>query len=99
MGHSVARYVCSLAPLTLSAALRFTVLALLACFVHKLAHSLGSLPRGTVEILEHVFTLLSRSTGTNAFFVFTGNTPLVSGLTLFNGKKRVFVHHQKHALS
>ena len=59
-GHSVASYVCSLAPLTLltrSAALRFATLASLARSVHGLAHSLRSLPRGTVEILEYVFTL------------------------------------------
>ena len=47
----------------------------LACSVHGLAHSLRSLPRGTVENLEYVFTLLSRFTGGNAFFVFTRNTP------------------------
>ena len=58
--HSVARYVRSLAPLTpltRSAALRFATLASLARSVHRLAHSLRSLPRGTVEILEYVFTL------------------------------------------
>ena len=52
----VARYVLSLAPLTLlthSAALRFAMLASLARFVDGLAHSLRSLPRGTVEILEY----------------------------------------------
>ena len=53
-GNSVARYVRLLAPLTPYAALRF---ATLARSVHKLAHSLYSLPRGTVEILEYVFTL------------------------------------------
>ena len=56
-GHSVARYVCLLAPLTHSAALCFTKLALLARSVHKLAHSLHSLPRGTVGIYKYVFTL------------------------------------------
>ena len=35
-----------------SAALRFATLALLARSVHGLAHSLGSLPCGTVEIHE-----------------------------------------------
>ena len=45
--------------------------------VHGLAHSLRSLPRGTVEILEKVFTLLSRFTGGNAFLVVTRNTPCV----------------------
>merc|ERR1712240_260825 len=43
--------------------------------VHGLAHSLRSLPRGTVEILEYVFTLISRFTGTNAFLALTRNTP------------------------
>ena len=57
-GYSVACYVCSLAPLTpltpltRSATLCFTTLALLACSVHGLAHSLCSLPHGTVEIHE-----------------------------------------------
>ena len=61
-GHSVARYVCSLAPLTLltrSAALCFATLAsltLLARSVHGLAHSLCSLPCGMVEICKSVFT-------------------------------------------
>ena len=56
--HWVARYVCSLAPLTplaCFAVLRsLCSLASLARSVHGLAHSLPSLPRGT-EI--HVFTL------------------------------------------
>ena len=43
--------------------------------VHGLAHSLRSLSRGTVEILEYVFTLLSRFSGTNAFLALTRNTP------------------------
>ena len=63
MGHLVARYICSLAPLTpltRSALLRLATLTSLACFFHGLPHSLRSLPRGTVEILEYVFTLLSR---------------------------------------
>lgn len=47
----------------------------LTCSVHGLAHSLCSLPRGTVEIFEYMFTLWSRFTGTNAFFIFTRNTP------------------------
>ena len=78
MGHLVARYVRSLAPLTPLtpyAALRFATLASLARSVHGLAHSLCLLPCGTVEIFEYEFTLLSRFTGTNAFFVFTRNTP------------------------
>ena len=61
------RSLCSLAPQP-SASLRS---------VHGLAHSLCSLPRGTVEILEYVFTLLSRFTGTNAFLALTRNTPIV----------------------
>ena len=51
------------------------MLASLARFVHGLAHSLRSLPRGTVENVEYVSTLSSRFTGTNAFFIFTRNTP------------------------
>ena len=43
--------------------------------VHGLAHSLLSLPRETVEIFKYVFTLLSRFTGSNAFFIITRNTP------------------------
>jgi len=77
-GHSVARYVRSLAPLTpltRSAALRFATLASLARSVHGLAHSLRSLPRGTVEIHESVFMLKSRTMGTNVIFVITRNTP------------------------
>ena len=80
-GHSVARYVRSLAPLTSltrSAALRIAKLASLACSVHGLAHSLRSLPRGTVEIHESVFTLRTRLAGAYAFLVFTRNTPIVS---------------------
>ena len=49
--YSVTRYVHSLSPLTCSAALNFDTLALLAHSVHRLAHSLPSLPCGTVEIL------------------------------------------------
>ena len=62
MGHSVACYVRSLAPLTpltCSAALRFAMLALLARSVHGLAHSLRSLPRGTVENLECVYAVIA----------------------------------------
>ena len=50
---------------------------LLARSIHGLAHSLRSLPRGVVEILKYVLTLKTRFTGTNAFFIFPGNTPLV----------------------
>ena len=74
-------YACSLAlltPLTRSAALRFATLALLARSVHGLAHSLRSLPCGTVEIHESVFMLRSRSKETNAIVVVTINTPTVS---------------------
>ena len=46
-----------LTPLIRSAALRFAMLASLTHSVHGLAHSLRSLPRGTVEILEYVFML------------------------------------------
>ena len=45
--------------------------------VHGLAHSLRSLPRGTVENLKYVFTLLLHFTGGNAFLVVTRNTPLL----------------------
>ena len=45
-GHSVVRYVRSLTPLTP-----------LTRSIHGLAHSLRSRPRGTVAILEYVFTL------------------------------------------
>ena len=47
------------------------------CFIHGLAHSLRSLPRGTVEIPESVFMLRSRSKETNAIVVVTRNTPSV----------------------
>ena len=76
--HSVARYVLSLAPLTpltRSAALHFPTLALLPRSVHGLAHSLRSLPHGTVDIHKYVFALKTRLAGMNAFFVFTRNTP------------------------
>ena len=58
-----------------SAALCFATLASLVCSIHRLAHLLRSLPRGTVEILEYVFPLLSHFTGSYAFFIFTRNTP------------------------
>ena len=44
------------------------MLASLVGSIHGLAHSLRSLPRGTVEIIEYVLTLLPRFTGTNAFW-------------------------------
>ena len=49
-------------------------LALLACSIHRLTHSLRSLPRGTVKILKNVFTLRTRFMGTNAFLIITRNT-------------------------
>ena len=81
MGHSVARYIRSLAPLTLltrSIALHFATLALLARSIHGLAHSLRSLPHGTVAIHESVFTLNSCFTGTIEILVVTRNTPFVA---------------------
>merc|ERR1712121_429212 len=65
-----------LTPLTRSAALHFATLASLACSVHGLAHSLRSLPRGTVVIRGSVFILKLGSMGTNVIFVLTRNTPL-----------------------
>ena len=50
------------------------------CSIHGLAHSLCSLPRGTSEIFVYVLTLIARLTGTNAFFIFTRNTPIKWGL-------------------
>ena len=55
--RSAALHFAMLALLARSAALHFATLALLARSVHGLAHSLRSLPRGTVEILEYVFML------------------------------------------
>ena len=85
MGHLVARYVRSLTPLTLltgPAALCFAMLTLLARSIHGLAHSLCSLPRGTVEILEYVFTLWSRFT--ISWSVGLSINPLVSQLAHLN---------------
>jgi len=82
-GHSVARYVGSLAPLTpltRSAALCFATPASLAHSVHGLAHSLCSLPRGTVVIHRTVFMLRSRSKETNAIVAVTRNTPSIAVL-------------------
>ena len=73
MGHSVARYVCSLAPLTL-----LTPLASYAPFTGSLTHFAQFL----VEQLKFL-NMCSRYevwlcfTGLNAFFIFTRNTPLV----------------------
>ena len=58
--------------------LRSTPLALLARSIHGLAHSLRSLPRGTVEIHEYVFMLKSRFTGTIKILVISRNTPIES---------------------
>ena len=57
------------------AVLRFATLTSLACSIHGLAHSLHSLPHGTVEIHESVFTLKFRLKETNAFVIVTRNTP------------------------
>ena len=43
--------------------------------IHGLAHSLRSLPRGTVEIHDSVFMLRMCSMGTNDIVVVTRNTP------------------------
>ena len=77
MGYSVVCYVLSLTPLTPLTLLTLcsALLALLACSVHGLAHSLCSLPCGTVEIPEYVFTLKTSLVVMDAFFVFTINTP------------------------
>ena len=64
-GHAVARYVRSLAPRTpltryaalCYAALCYATLTSLAHSIHGLAHSLRSLPRGTIEIHNYAFTL------------------------------------------
>ena len=76
-GHSVSRYFRSLVPptpLTPSAALLFAILNVFAHSVQRLAHSLHSLPRRKVKILEHVFTLLTRYTVMIAFVAVSGNT-------------------------
>ena len=52
MGHSVARYVRSLTPLTPPTRHALQRFAMLACSIHDLAHSLRSLPRGTVKLLD-----------------------------------------------
>ena len=55
MGHLVARYVRSLAPLTpltRYAALRSATLTSLASSIHGLAHTRRSLPRGTVKFIN-----------------------------------------------
>ena len=46
-------------------------------FVHVLAHSLHSLPRGIVEILEKVIKLWTPFTGMNALLAVTRNTLLL----------------------
>ena len=63
---------------------RYASHASLAHSVHGVAQSLHFLPCGTVEILKYVFTLWSRFTGTNAFFIFTRNTPWVNNQIVSN---------------
>ena len=81
-GHSVARYICVLAPLTPLthfAALQFATLILLAHSFHGLAHLLRSLPHGTIEIhkrdscrhWKHALTFASFA----AFFGVFGTSP------------------------
>ena len=77
LGRSLRSLLAPLTPLTRSAALRFATLASLARSVHGLAHSLCSLPRGTVEIHKSVFTLKSRFKEVNVFDVVTRSTPSV----------------------
>ena len=67
--------------------LRSATLTSLVPSIHELAHSLRSLPLGTVEILESVFTLKSRLKETSAFVVVTRNTPVVD--KAFLGRTRV----------
>ena len=55
----------------------FATLTSLAHSIHGLAHSLRSLPRGTFEIHEYVFTLWSRFMGTSEILVISRNTPRV----------------------
>merc|ERR1711951_255680 len=55
---------------------RSATLASLAHSVHGLAHSLRSLPHGTVEIHEYVFTLKTRFTGTIEILVVSRNRPM-----------------------
>ena len=50
LGRLLSSLACTAHFVTCSAALRFATLASLACSVHGLAHSLHSLPCGTVEI-------------------------------------------------
>ena len=50
--------------------------AWLARSVYRLAHSLHSLPRGTVEIHRYVFMLKTRFMRTIEILVFTRNTPI-----------------------
>ena len=55
---------------------RFATLASLARSVHGLAHSLRSLPRGTVVIHESVFTLKLFFSGTIEILVVSRNRPI-----------------------
>ena len=63
------------------AALCFPMLCSLAPFIgsltHRPAHSLPSLPHGTVEIHEYAFTLETPQREETRFLTFTGNTPNV----------------------
>ena len=56
-----------------------------------LAHSLCSLPRGTVEIPEYVFTLRTQLTGINAIVVVIRNTPLDIQFHFLGSKGDVFL--------
>ena len=68
-----------------SAPLRFAPLSSIARSIHGLTHSHHSLPRGTVEIREYVFTLKTSSTGTIDIFVISRNTPMISVKCMFPG--------------
>ena len=84
--HSVARLIhllASLIPLTSSAVFCSIILSSLAQSVYELGHSLSSLPCGTIEIHEYVFTLWTRFTGTNTFWVVSRNTPREGNADLF----------------
>ena len=63
--------------------------------VQGLAHSLRSLPRGTVVIPEYVFTLKSCFTGTIEILVVTRNTPLK--LILFGWEDVLLCTVKKHS--
>ena len=71
------RSIHSLAPQRYATLRSLFSLARFARSLRSWAHSLRSLPRGIVEILEYVFTLKSHFTGRNTFFIFTRNTPRI----------------------